>query len=135
MFALDVGGGGVQRGVVDRNSDVMGFDDTGELHVHGFDDGFGCDVVFLVVGELLVAASISFADGLIHGAGARVGVEDGAARDVASAAAHRLYQRGRAAQVTFLFGVENGDQRNTGGGEAFPQKIYSGENTEFSAPQ
>src|SRR5260370_19819948 len=99
MFALDVGGGGVQRGVVDRNSDVVGFDDAGELHVHGFDDGFGCDVVFLVVGELLVAASISFADGLIHGAGARVGVEDGAAGDVARATGHRLVHRGRARPV------------------------------------
>jgi hypothetical protein len=69
LFVLDFAGV-AEGGVVERNADVIGFDDTREVHVHGLDDGHGCDVVFPVVVELLGAAAISFVNGLIHGAGA-----------------------------------------------------------------
>ncbi len=104
-----------------RDGDVVGFDDSGEFHVHGLDDGFGRDVVFLVVGELFVAAAIGFADGLVHGAGAAVGVENGAAGDVAGAAADGLDERGGAAEIAFFVGVEDGDERDFGEVEAFAE--------------
>ena len=94
-----------------------------EIHVHGFDDGHGRDVVFLVVGDLLFAAAIGFADGLLHGAGAAVGIENGAAFDVARAAADGLNQRGGAAEIAFFVGVQNGDQRNFGQVQAFAQQV------------
>ena len=83
-FAGDVADGHVVR----RHGDVIGFDDSRELHVHGLDDGFRRDVVFAVVGFLLGAAAIGFADGLAHRVGHAVGVENRAAFDVARATAH-----------------------------------------------
>src|SRR6266478_2174192 len=135
LLVFDVSGGGIERHIVDGNGDVVGFDDAGELHVHGFDDGFGSDVVFLVVGELLVPAAIGFTDGLIHGAGAHVSVENGAAGNVASAASHGLNQRGGAAQVAFFVGVQDGDQRNFGKVETFAQKIDTNEDIKFAAAE
>ncbi len=49
-------------------------------------------MIFLVVGDLFGAAAIGFADGLVHGVGAAIGVENGAALDVAGAAADSLDQ-------------------------------------------
>ena len=59
----------------------------------------------------------------VHGAGARVGVENGAAFDVARAAADGLNQRSGAAEIAFLVGVENCDQRNFRKVQAFAQQI------------
>ena len=62
-----------------------------------------------------------------------VGVEDGAAFDVAGAAADGLDQRGGAAEIAFFVGVENGDQGNFGKVEAFAEEIDADEDVEFAA--
>ncbi len=87
------------------NRDVVGFDDSRELHVHASDDGLRRDVILGVVGELLGAAAIGFVDGLLHRAGHPVGVENCAALDVARAAADGLDEGRGAAKITFLVGV------------------------------
>ena len=114
MFVFDAGSHGIKSLVVQRNGNIIGFNDAGELHVHGLYDGHRRDVVFLVVVDLLGAAAVGFIDGLIHGIGAAVGVENGAAFDVASAAADRLNKRSGAAEVAFFVGVKDGDERNLG---------------------
>src|SRR5690348_4178233 len=107
----------------------------GELHVNALDDGHRGDVIFRVVSKLLGAAAIGFVDGLIHRVGAAIGVENGAALDVAGAAANGLNERGGAAEITFLVGVENGDEGNFGKVEAFAEKIDADEDVEFAATQ
>src|SRR6185437_4500343 len=121
--------------IVERNGNVIGFDDGGELHVDGLDDGLRRDVVFAIVGGLLGAAAIRFADGLAHGVGHHVGVKNGAAFDMARAAADALDERSGAAEKAFLVGVENGDERNFGKVEAFAKKIDADEDIEFAAAQ
>src|SRR5205085_7450690 len=103
-----LGGRGIERLVVNGNGDVVGFDDASQLHIDRLHDRFGSDVVFFVVGELLFAAAIGFADGLVHGGGAIVGVEDRAALDVAGAAADGLNQGSGAAQIAFFVGIQDG---------------------------
>ena len=107
----------------------------GELHIDGFDDGLRRDVVFAVVGFLLGAAAVGFADGLAHGVGHTVGVENGAAFEMARAAAHGLNQRRGAAEIAFLVGVENRDERNFGKIEAFAEEVDADEHIEFAAAQ
>ena len=93
------------------------------------------DVVLAVVGVLLGAAAIGFADGLAHRVGHAVGVEDGATFDVASAAAHGLDQRSSAAEIAFFVGVENRDERNFRQVEAFAEEIDADEDVEFAAAE
>ena len=50
----------------------------------------GRDAVLLVVGYLLFAAAVGLVDGALHGVGHVVGVEDGAAFEVAGGAADGL---------------------------------------------
>src|SRR6267378_1346676 len=107
----------------------------GQFHIHALDDGLRGDVVFLVVGDLLGAAAISFADGLVHGISAAVGIENGAALDVPGAAANGLDQRRGTAEKTFLVRVEYGDKRNFGKVEAFSQKIDADKDVEFTSAQ
>ena len=59
--------------------------------------------------ELFVAAAIRFTDRFVHGAGATVGVKNGAAFDVACAAADGLNQCGGAAEKAFFVRIENRD--------------------------
>ena len=59
MFGGDIADDGVFGG----HGEVIGFDDSGELHIDGADDGLRGDVVLAVVGFLFGAAAIGFADG------------------------------------------------------------------------
>ena len=88
-----------------------------------------------VVGVLLGAAAIGFADGLAHRIRHAVGVENRAAFDVAGAAAHGLNQRRGAAQIAFLVRIENGHQRNFRQIEAFAQQVDADQHVEFAAAQ
>ncbi len=69
---------------------VVGFEDLREAHVHLADDGLRGDAVLFVVGSLVFAAAVGFVDGAAHGVGHLVGVEDGAAFEVAGGAADGL---------------------------------------------
>ena len=82
------GGDVADDGIFGGNGEVIGFDDSGELHIDGADDGLRGDVVLAIVGFLLGAAAIGFADGLAHGVSHAVGVENGAAFEMAGTAAH-----------------------------------------------
>ena len=99
------------------------------------DDRLRRDAVLFVVGALDGAAAVGFVDGAAHGVGHRVGVEDGAAFDVARGAAHGLDQRAGGAQKAFLVGVEDGDQRDFGQVEAFAQQVDADEHVELALAQ
>src|SRR5229473_4491147 len=88
-------------------------------------------MLFSFVGDLLGAAAIGFADGLVHGVGAAVGVENGAAFDVARATADGLNQRCGAAEKSFLVRVENGDEGDFRQIQPLAKKIDADEDVEF----
>src|SRR5690242_13488948 len=135
LFVFDSGSRGVESLLVQGDGNIVGFDDAGELHIHGFHDGHWRDVVLFVESYLLGAAAIRFVDGLIHGVSAAVGVENGAAFDVAGAAADGLNQRSGAAEIAFLVGVEDGDKRDFGQVQPFAKQIDADEHVKFTAAQ
>ena len=91
--------------------------------------------LFVVVELLLFAATIGFVDGALHGVGHLVGVEDGAAFDVAGGAADGLDERALAAEEAFLVGVEDGDERDFGQIEAFAEEVDADEDVELAAAE
>ena len=93
----------------------------------GADDGLRGDAVFFVVGVLLFAAAVGFVDGALHGVGHLVGVEDGAAFEVAGGAADGLDEGALGAEEAFLVGVEDGDERDFGEVEAFAEEVDADE--------
>ncbi len=86
-------------------------------------------------GALDGAAAIGLVDGLLHGVGDAVGVEDGAAFEMARGAAHGLDERAGRAQKAFLVGIENGDERNFRQVEAFAQQIDADERVVLALAQ
>src|SRR6266568_3080498 len=135
LFVLDSGSRGVKGLVVQGHGNIVGFDDAGELHVHGLYNGHWRDVVLFIESHLLGAAAIGFVDGLIHGVSAAVGIENGAAFDMAGAAADGLNQRSGAAEIAFLVGVENGDKRDFGQVQPFAKQVDADEHVKFTAAQ
>src|SRR5262249_37075614 len=105
LVGLGSGHGGVQFAGVQRNGDVVRFDDVRELHVYALYDRLWRDVIFRVVGQLLFTTAIGFRNGLVHGARSRIGIQHGAAFDVAGAAAGGLGPLGGAAQVALPVGL------------------------------
>ena len=91
--------------------------------------------MLLVVGALNGAAAVGLVDGAAHGVGDAVGVEDGAAFEVARGAAHGLDERAGGAEKAFLVGVEDGDERDFGQVEAFAQKVDADEHVVFAFAQ
>ncbi len=85
------------------------------------------DAVFFVVGFLLFAAAVGFVDGALHGVGHLVGVEDGAAFDVAGGAADGLDEGALGAEEAFFVGVEDGDEGDFGEVEAFAEEVDADE--------
>ncbi len=93
---------------------VVGLDDSGQGHLERPHDRLWSDSVGLVVGHLYGATAVGFAESFLHRVSHAVGVEDGAAVEVAGAAADGLDQRSGRAQEAFLVGIENGYQRHFG---------------------
>src|SRR5262249_49557203 len=83
----------------------------------------------------LGAAAISLVDGFVHRLGTTIRIEKGATFDVTRTAADRLNERSGTAEITFLVGVENGNERDFGKIEAFSKQVDANENVEFSAAQ
>ena len=77
------------------------------------------DAVLFVVGTLNGSTAVSLIEGTAHGVGHAVGVEDGAAFDVAGGSAHGLDEGALGAEEAFLVGVEDGDEGDFGQVEAF----------------
>src|ERR1035441_3524255 len=69
---------------------ILGFEDLGEAHVHCVDDRLRGNAVLFVVGALDSAAAVGFIHRAAHGIGDSVGVEDGAAFEMAGCSAHGL---------------------------------------------
>ena len=93
------------------------------------------DAVLLVEGDLFLAPAVGLVDGAAHGVGHLIGVEDGAAFDVARGAADGLDERTLRTEKAFLVGVENGDQRDFGQVEAFAEQVDSDQYVELSLAQ
>ena len=91
--------------------------------------------MLLVIGLLDGAAAVGFIDGALHGVGHFVGVKNGAAVQVAGAAADGLNERAGGAQKPFLVGVKNGHQRDLGQIQAFAQQVDADQHVEFALAQ
>ena len=87
----------------------------------------GGDAVFFVVGFLLFAAAVGLVDGALHGVGHLVGVEDGAAFDVAGGSADGLDEGALGAEEAFFVGVEDGYEGDFGKVEAFAEEVDADE--------
>ena len=85
----------------------------------------GRDAVFGVVGELRVPSPGGLVDGLLHAVGDVVGVEDDFGVDVSCRASDGLDQAGGTAEEPFLVGIEDGDERDFGQIESFPEQVDS----------
>ena len=70
-----------------------------------------------------------------HRIGHAIGVEDGAAFEMAGAAADGLDERSAGTQEAFFVGVENGDERDFGQVESFAQKIDADQYVELAFAQ
>src|ERR1019366_2546875 len=109
--------------VFDGDRYVVSFHNRGQLHVHGLDNRLWRDAVRIVVSDLFRAAAIGLPDGLYHRAGHAIGVENSAGLDVPRAAADGLDERRGAAQVAFLVGIEDSDERDFGEVEALAEQV------------
>ncbi len=90
---------------------------------------------FVVVGDLLFAAAVGFADRAFHAAGDAVGIHDDPAIDVARRAADGLDQRGFRAQEAFLVGIENRHQPAFGDIQPLAQQVDADQHVEGPEPQ
>ena len=88
-----------------------------------------------VVRDLLGTAAFGLADGRRHRVGHLVGVQDGAAVDVARRAADGLDQRPLGAQEAFLVGVEDGHQADLGQVQSLAQQVDADQHVEGAQPQ
>ena len=90
--------------------------------------------VFEVVRDLTLATALRLADRLRHRLRDHVGVHDDLALDVARRATDRLNQRRAAAEIAFLIGIEDADERYLRQVETFAQEIDADEHVEEPAP-
>ncbi len=88
-----------------------------------------------VVRFLQLAAAGRFFDGPLHGIGDRVGIQDHRGVHIPRRTTDSLHQRRLAPQKTLLVGIEDGDQRDLGQVEAFPQQIHPHQRVELALPQ
>ncbi len=95
----------------------------------------GRDAVGGVVGLLLLAPAVGLVDRRLHAVGHVVGIEDGAAVDIARGAADGLDQRGARAQIALLVGVEHRDQRAFRDVEPLAQQVDADQHVEHAKPQ
>src|SRR5262249_48369801 len=109
--------------------------DPGQRHVERTDDGLGGDSVSLVVGYLDGAAAVGFVDGLYHRVGPAVGVENGAAVQVAGATPDGLNEGSARSQKTVRVGIEHRDQRDLRQVQAFAQQVDADQHVELALAQ
>ena len=88
-----------------------------------------------VVGDLLVAAALGFTDGPVHRLGHLVGIQDGAAIDVARGPANGLDQAALAAQKALLVGIQDRHQRHLGNVQPLAQQVDAHQHIEHAQPQ
>ncbi len=110
---------------------VGGFHDVRDLLAHRL----GRDAVGLVVGDLLGAAAVGFVDGLLHGAGNGVGIEDRLAPRVARRTTDGLDERTGGTQKPFLVGIEDRHQGHLGHVQPLAQQVDPHQHIEFPQAQ
>ena len=91
--------------------------------------------MFFVVGPLHRAPALGFVQGAADGIGHDIGIENGAATQVAGGASNGLNERARRAQEAFLVGIQDRDQGNLGQIEPFAQKVDADQHVIFSPAQ
>ena len=91
--------------------------------------------MFVVIRRLNRAAAQGFVYCSLHRIGLTIGIQDGAAVEVAGAAADGLNQRAAGTQESFLVGIQNGNERDFRQVEAFAQKIDSDQYIELAFAQ
>ena len=95
----------------------------------------GRDAVSGVEGLLPAAAPLRFLYGPAHGTGHLIGVENGAAVEVARGAADGLNERAVRAQKAFFVGVQDGDQGDLGHVQALAQQVNAHQHIEMPQAQ
>src|ERR1700681_477599 len=120
-----IGGIGSAVRAADEAEDVVDF----------FADRLGLDAVLEVERHLGPAPTARLAECFGHRLGDHVGVHDDHALDVARSAPDRLDQRRPGAEVAFLVGVEDADQRDFGQIEPFAQQIDPDQHVELALAQ
>jgi hypothetical protein len=88
--------------------------------------------VFAVVLDLFFAAVLGDRKELLDALGLDIGVEDDLAVEMAGGATGRLDEAGGAAEVTFLVGVQDGDERDFREIEAFAEEVDTDEHVELA---
>jgi hypothetical protein len=95
------------------------------------DDGLWRDAVRSIVVDLDGAAAVGFADGVFHGAGHVVGIQDDATGGVPSGAADGLDEGCFRAQKAFFVSVEDADEGYFGQIKAFTKQVHTNKNVVF----
>ena len=111
------------------------FEDDVKAFLHGTDHAAGRDAVLFIILHLAAAAVITDLDQGADAAGHGVGEKDDFAVDVAGGTSGGLDERGLAAQVAFLVGVEDADQSDFGEVEALAEKVDADQDVELAGAE
>ena len=127
------------HGFVDLGGDAdlvgVAFPQAGQDVIHVLADGFGRDAVQGVIGHLLFAAPVRFANRAFHAAGHPVGIHDHPAFGIAGSAADGLDKRGFRAKKAFLVRVQNGHQSAFRDVQTFAQKVDADQHVKRTKPK
>ncbi len=91
--------------------------------------------VFFIVGCLLFPASACFFNGLRHGIGDGIGIENDFAISIAGRPAKGLYEGSCGSQKALLVCIQDADKGNFWDIQSFAQKVDSYEHVELSGAQ
>ena len=94
-----------------------------------------CNPMRLVMGDLLGASAVGFAQSPLHRAGDAVGIHDHAPLGVARGAPDGLDQRGFRAQKAFLIGVQDRHQPAFGNIQPLAQQVDADQHVKGPKPQ
>ena len=118
-----------------RGDMVAAFIDRIQNIVDVLADRFRRDAVRLVPGFLLGAAAVRLVQRILHGIGDGVRIEDDPPVDIPRRPADGLDQRCLRAQIAFLVGVEDSDERAFGNVQPLAQQVDADQHVEHAEPQ
>ena len=93
------------------------------------------NAVFRIERSLLGAAPLGLSDGLAHGFGRAVGVQNGLAVQITRRAANGLDQAALRAQKALFVGIQNGHQRHLGDVQPLAQQVDAHQHIEHPQTQ
>ncbi len=91
--------------------------------------------MLLVMGPLHRAAALGLIQGAADGIGHHIGIQNGAATQVAGGASDGLDERAGGAQEAFLVGIEDRDQRDLRQIKPFAQQVDADQHVILAAAQ